>query len=243
MQQRKTCRISGCLCGLWAFCLLALAGCALFRADPLAEQRGAVVLVFDTRTAGDMRTLRRQLSACDARATFFAFGQVRRDMALTLMDLRNDGHAIGLSGLKGVDAQLSCSMYGRQKYFQDEIVPQVLGVRGCGLNPGYFLLYLPKKAKPETLELPAFIASKGFERVVDVMPGHVPLQAKRAAGLTGPVVHAYPLTTNNFDRAQIAALAKRNEILVVAPNRQVLPLLLDEARTQGVPFATLADLK
>lgn len=243
MQRRKMWRFRYCLCGLAALCLLALAGCTLFRPDPLAEQRGAVVLVFDTRTAGDLRTLCRELSACDARATFFAFGQIQRGMALTLKDLQSDGHAIGLSGLRGTDAQLYCSMYGRQKYFQDEIVPQVLGAKGCGLQPGYFLLYLPKKAKPETLELPPFIALKGFAHVVDVMPDHVPMQAKPASGLTDPVVHAYPLTTNNFDRAQIAALAKRNEILVVAPNRQVLPHLLGEVCAQGVPFATLDDLK
>ena len=243
MQRRKTWWNRCSLCGLMVLSLLALTGCALLRPDPLAEQRGAVVLVFDTRTAGDLRTLRRQLSAHNARATFFAFGQIQRGMALTLMDLQSDGHAIGLSGLRGTDAQLYSSMYGRQKYFQDEIVPQVLGAKGCGLNPGYFLLYLPKKAKPETLELSPFIASKGFARVVDVMPDHVPMQAKPAFGLKDSVIHAYPLTTNNFDRAQIAALAKRNQILVVAPNRQVLPHLLDEARAQGVPFATLADLK
>lgn len=243
MQQKKMRPFRCSLRKLAAFGLLALAGCGLFQANPLEEKRGAVVLVFDTRTAGDLRTLSQELSACDARATFFAFGQIQRGMALTLKDLQSDGHAIGLSGLRGSDAQLYSSMYGRQKYFQDEVVPQVLGAKGCGLHLDYFLLYLPKKAKPETLDLPSFIASKGFAHVVDVMSDHVPMQAKPASSLTDPVIHAYPLTTNNFDRAQIAALAKRNEILVVAPNRQVLPDLLDEARAQGVPFATLADLK
>ena len=223
--------------------LLALAGCALFRTNPLEQRRGAVVLVFDTRTAGDLEFLRRQLSAYDARATVFAAGQIRRGLALTLRDLEAEGHVVGLSGLRGTDPQLYCAMHGRQKYFQDEVVTQLLGVKGSGLNPRHFLLRLPKKAKPETLELPAFLASKGFAHVVDVMPDHVPAMARPASGLLTPVVHAYVMKTNNFDRAQIAALAERNEILVVAPDRQVLPRLLDEVRAQGVPFATVADLR
>lgn len=229
--------------GLFCVCCLALAGCALFRSNPLDEKRGAVVLVFDTRKAGNLNSLCRELSENGACATFFMSGQIRRGDALTLMDLQAAGHEFGLSGLRGTDPQLYVSMYGRQKYYQDEIVTQVLGAKGGGLNPRHFLLHIPPKAKPETLSLPAFIAAKGFAHVVDVLPDYVPQTPLAACKLKDPVVHAYTVTTNNFNRALIATLAQRNEILVVAPNRQALPALLGEVRAQGVPFATLADLK
>ena len=163
--------------------------------------------------------------------------------ALTLMDLQAAGHEFGLSGLRGTDPQLYVSMYGEQKYFQDEIVAQVMGAKSSGLNPRHFLLHIPPKAKPKTLSLPAFIAAKGFAHVVDVLPDYVPQMPLAASRVKDPVVHAYTVTTNNFNRALIATLAQRNEVLVVAPNRQVLPTLLAEVRAQGVPFATLADLK
>ena len=57
------------------------------------------------------------------------------------------------------------------------------------------------------------------------------------------VIHAHRLSEKNFDRAQIASLASRNEVLVVSPSRQVLPDLLSEIKAQGVPFATIGDLR
>jgi len=223
--------------------LLALSGCSLFRGNPLAENRGALVLIFDTRTAGDLKKLRQTLSAHDARATVFAGGQINRGLALSLYDLEDQGCEIGLSGLKGVNPQSYSLMYGRQKYFQDEIVTQVLDMQRQRLNPRYFLLPSLSQAKSETLTLPSFLVSKGFKRVVHRMPDDMPPRAKPASELTAPVLHAYLMTTNVFDRAQIASLAKHDEILIVAPNVQVLPDLLSEAQAQGVPFATVGDLK
>jgi len=222
---------------------VTLVGCSLFRGNPLAENRGAVVLVFDTRTAGDLKKLRHLLSAYDARATVFAGGQITRGLALALSDLESDGCAIGLSGLKGVNPQTYGLMYGQQKYFQDEIVTQVLDARRYDLNPRCFLLPSLSQAKGETLKLPSFLIDKGFNRVIHMMPDNLPPRAKPASELTSPVLHAYQMTTNVFDRVQIASLVKHNEILVVTPNRQVLPDLLAEARACGVPFATVADLK
>jgi len=223
--------------------LLALSGCSLFRGNPLAENRGAVVLVFDTRTAGDLKKLRQTLSAYDARATVFASGQIGRGLALALSDLQSDGCEIGLSGLKGVNPQSYSLMYGQQKYFQDEIITQVLDARRQGLNPRYFLLPSLSQAKSEALTLPSFLVSKGFKRVIHSMPANMPPRAKPASELTSPVVHVYQMTTNVFDRTLFASLAKHNELLVVAPNAQVLPDLLAEAKSCGVPFATVGDLK
>lgn len=223
--------------------MLALAGCSLFRANPLDQNRGAIVLVFDTRTAGDLKTLRQELSAAGARATVFADGRIESGTARMLMDLRSEGHEIGLSGLKGVDAESYSQAYGRQKYFQDEIVTQVLDAERQGLNMRHFLLRLPAYAKKSTLQLPEFLVSKGFERVVAVAPNYILPQARPAHELAKPVVHAQLMSSNFVDRAQIAALVKRNEVLVVRPSRKALPALLEEVRAQGVPFATLADLK
>ena len=223
--------------------MVLLPGCAFFRANPLEEKLGAVVMVLDTRTAGDMKALRKMLAANDARATVFAAGRIQRGMACQLMDLRSEGHEFGLSGLKGIDPQAYSSMYGRQKYFQDEIVTQVLDAEREGLSPRYYLLRYPSKIKAETLALPSFLVSKGFLRVVAQMPDYVSPRPVEASELAKPVLHAYLLTEKNFSRAQIATLAKRNQVLVVMPNGKVLPDFLAAVRELGVPFATLADLK
>ena len=224
--------------------ILLLVGCSLFRPNPLHEGRGAVVLVFDTRTAGDLKDLRQTLLDYDARATVFASGQIGRGTALALKDFESDGHEIGLSGLKGVDPQHYAKMYGQQKYFQDEILTQFLDAERQGFNPRYYLLRYPSRVKAEALAMPSFLVSKGFTCVVDLMPDYVSPRAVPVSALNAPsVLHAYQLTEKNFDRAQIASLASRNEVLVVSPDRQVLPALLSEARAQGVPFATVGEIQ
>ena len=226
------------------FLMLAPVGCSLLRPNPLDQGRGAVVLVFDARTAGDLKDLRQALLDYDARVTLFASGQIDRGTALALMDFESDGHEIGLSGLKGVDPQSYAKMYGQQKYFQDEILTQFMDAERQGLNPHYFLLRYPSKVKAETLALPSFLVTKGFACVVDLMPDYVSPRTITASSLDSPsVLHAYQLTVKNFDRAQIASLASRNEILVVSPSRQVLSALLSEIRAQGISFATVGDLR
>ena len=228
---------------LLLFTSLAFAGCSLFRPNPLHEGHGAVVLVFDTRTAGSLEYIRQTLGDHDARATVFAFGRVDRGMSLALKDLRSDGHEIGLSGLKGVNPQSYGKMYGQQKYFQDEILTQVIDAGRQGLNPRYYLLRYPSKATAEVFAIPPFLVSKGFACVVDLMPDHISPSAVSASSLDTPtVIHAYQMTEKNFDRAQIASLASRNQVLVVSPSPQVLPALLSEAQAQGVPFATVGEV-
>ena len=228
---------------LLLFTSLALAGCSLFRPNPLHEGRGAVVLVFDTRTAGSLANLRQALCDCDARATVFASGRIDRGMSLALKDLKSDGHEIGLSGLKGVNPQSYGKMYGLQKYFQDEILTQVMDAGRQGLNPRYYLLRYPSKATAEVFAIPPFLVSKGFACVVDLMPDHIAPSAVSASSLDNPsVLHAYQMTEKNFDRAQIASLVSHNQILVVSPSPRVLPALLSEARAQGVPFATVGEI-
>ena len=228
---------------LLLFTSLALAGCSLFRPNPLHEGRGAVVLVFDTRTAGSLEYIRQTLCDHDARATVFAFGRVDRGMSLALKDLKSDGHEIGLSGLKGVNPQSYGKTDGPQKYFQNEILTQVIDAGRQGLNPRYYLLRYPSKATAEVFAIPPFLVSKGFACVVDLMPDHVSPCAISASSLDNPaVLHAYQMTEKNFDRAQIASLASRNQILVVSPSPQVLPALLSEAQAQGVPFATVGEV-
>lgn len=224
--------------------MMAFVGCSLFRPNPLDQGRGAVVLVLDMRTAGDLKDLRQTLGDCDARATIFASGQIDRGTALMLKDFKSDGHEIGLSGLKGVDPQSYGKMYGRQKYFQDEILTQFLDAERQGLNPRYFLLRYPSKVKAEVLEIPPFLVSKGFACVVDLMPDHISPRPIPVSSLNAPsVLHAYQMTEKNLDRAQIASLASRNEILVVSPSPRVLPVLIAEAKAQGVPFATVGEIR
>ena len=224
--------------------ILLLVGCSLFRPNPLDRGRGAVVLVFDTRTAEGLGDLRQTLLDCDARATVFASGRIDRGKALALKDFKSDGCEIGLSGLKGVDPQFYGKMYGQQKYFQDEILTQFLDAERQGFNPRYYLLRYPSRMKAEALAMPSFLVSKGFTCVVDLMPDYISPRAVPVSALNSPsVLHAYQLTEKNFDRAQIASLASRNEVLVVSPDRQVLPALLSEARAQGVPFATVGEIR
>ena len=226
-----------------ALVLLAFTGCSLFPRNPLEQNRGAIVLVFDTRTAGDLKSLRRTLAEYDARATVFAAGRIDRWTAGVLKDLKADGHEIGLSGLRGLDPKQYAAMYGQQKFFQDEIVAQVLDARRERLNPRYFLLQPITQGKREALTLPSFLVAKGFSLVVHRMPPEMLPSSRPAYEKAGPMVNAYALTESNFDRMRIEALVKLNEILVVSPTRQILPALLDAARAHGVPFATLSDLR
>lgn len=223
--------------------LLAFTGCSLLPRNPLEQNRGAIVLVFDTRTTGDLKSLRQTLADYDVRATVFAAGQIGRGTADVLKDLKADGHEIGLSGLRGLDPKQYTAMYGQQKFFQDEIVTQVLDARREGLNPRYYLLQPVTQGRREALALPSFLVAKGFARVVHRMPPEMQPSSRSAYEKAGAVVNAYALTESNFDRTRIEALAKLNEILVVSPTRQVLPALLDAARAHGIPFATLSDLR
>lgn len=223
-------------------CTALLSGCAVLRSNPLDGNRGAVVLVFDTRTAGDLKSLREVLSRYDARATVFVAGQITRGLAGRLYALRDDGHEIGLSGLRGVNPQAYCRTSGQQKYFQDEIVTQVLDARRFDLNPRYFLIGTLDSGKPNPVALTSFLVSKGLARVVHKQPDYVDPRDCPRSELTASVIHAYHLTEKNFDSARIAALAGKNRILVVTPDRKVLPALLAAARAADVPFATLADL-
>ena len=225
------------------FLMLTLVGCSLFRSNPLDRGRGAVVLVFDTRTAGSLADLRQALCDHGARATVFASGRIDRGMSLALKDFKADGHEIGLSGLKGFDPQSYGKMYGQQKYFQDEILTQFLDAERQGLNPRYYLLRYPSRAKAEVFAIPLFLVSKGFACVVDLMPDYVSPRAVSVSTLDSPsVLHAYQMTEKNFTRAQIASLASRNQILVVSPSPRVLPAILSEVQAQGVPFATVGEI-
>ena len=227
---------------LLGIALLALAGCTCFRTNPLELNRGAVVLVFDTRTAGNLKALRQTLARYDARATVFVSGQIQARRAAELQDLCSEGHEIGLAGLKGVDARSYSRMYGPEKYFQDEILAQVLGAKRYGLDARYYLLpqfYEKKSAGPT---VPSMLVSKGFERVVQMRDEKVAPSAWTAERLSKPILPAYALTTNALDRSLVAELAAHNKILIVAPDRRVLPDLLDVVRAHGVPFATFGDI-
>lgn len=227
---------------LFGMALLALAGCACFRTNPLERNRGAVVLVFDTRTSGDLKALRRTLARYDARATVFVSGQIQARRAAELQDLCSEGHEIGLAGLKGVDARSYSRMYGPEKYFQDEILAQVLGAQRYGLDARYYLLpqFYEKKSAGQTV--PALLVSKGFQCVVQKRDEKVKPTAWKTEKLSKPILPAYVMTTSSLDRALIAELVARNKILIVTPDLRVLPDLLDAVRVHGVPFATLGDI-
>lgn len=228
---------------LLGIALLALAGCTCFRTNPLELNRGAVVLVFDTRTSGNLKALRQTLARYDARATVFVSGQIQARRAAELQDLCSEGHEIGLAGLKGVDARSYSRMYCPEKYFQDEILAQVLGAKRYGLDARYYLLPQFYEKAPAGQTVPAMLVKKGFERVVQKRDEKVVPTAWTAERLSKPILPAYALTTNVLSGAQLEELAARNKILIVAPDRRVLPDLLDAVRAHGVPFATLGDLR
>ena len=227
--------LSGGLVLLFAWVFV---GCALFRANPLTANRGAVVLILDTRTCGNLRDLRATLVRYDACATIFAAGQVSRSSVLSLYDLREAGCEIGISGLRAIDPERYTATYGSQKYFQDEIVPQLLGAEKTSLNPDLVLLPTLKSTN-----ISDFLHAKGFKRVLHKLPNYIRPQTNSPEDFAKPLIHVYSLTSDNFDRSLIASLARQNRILVVIPDQAVLLDLLAEAREQNVPFATVSDLK
>lgn len=224
--------------GVWVVCLLMLAGgCSLFRSKPLAQKRGAIALVFDSRTCGDIVGTSRKLAEQDVAATFFVSGQIDRGRAIQLMGILDDGHALGLSGLTGIDPKLAIAMFGAQKYFQDEIVTQYLGAKREGLEIRYFA-YPPGRG---TSESDAFLLKKGFRILVRTDASAAGQQLPDPSEPSS-VITAVRLTKDNFNPAQLVDVSSRNQLYIVSPAPDVLPFLIEKARFRGIPFVTLDDL-
>jgi len=213
-----------------------LTGCSFFRGNPLAQNRGAVVLLFDSRNGTDFRSVRKTLEPYGAKATFFQAGNFRGGALGQLRDLLYYGHVIGLSGLHGADPKTQIEMFGAQKYYQDEVVMQVLDAQSRGFDAPYFA-YPIEKGTPEA---DAMLIAKGFRKVVSTYKD-VPVPVAKAEGMK-PKLQAYVLTEEEFDPSLLPRLAERNELLIVTPAFGVLTNLLEAATAARVPFATLDDL-
>lgn len=188
------------------------AGCALWRADPRSLNRGALVLVFDTSTAGDLKSLRHKLAEYDARATFFVAGHVNRGVARPLRDLIEDGCEVGLSGLRGEDPRHAMAVKGEQRYYQDEVALQVMDAEARGFRVNAFA-FRPGKGTPEA---EALLRSRGFKYVLANY-------------------------TNDVDLATLNEAVSRNRVLIVAPPRNSLESILISARAADIPFATVSE--
>lgn len=189
------------------------AGCSLLRPDPLKADRGALLLVFDTRVTRNFREVSRVLDAYDARATFFIAGEINRGVVGHYRTLVKDGHDVGLSGLRGLDPKRGVEMYGAQKYYQDEIVTQLLGAQRYDLEVRDFA-FQPGRG---TAEFAAFLRGKGFKRVVTL-----------------------PTPSERFDPS---VLVRPGSTLLVTPaSLPALTNILETARSSRIPFATISDL-
>ena len=99
--------------------------------DTVAIQRavdacvGTLVLSFDDRNFDDWEKALPLFDKYDAHVTFFVSGVMDGDAVKRLKTLRAHGHSIGLHGLHHANADAAVAKKGAEKYFADDIAPQL----------------------------------------------------------------------------------------------------------------------
>ena len=147
-------------------CGLALPG--------LADGRGALVLSFDDSNFSDWERAVPVFDRYAAHATFFFNGSVDDKASRVLKKLRDHGHSVGLHGLKHQNVDSAVATKGAEKYFAEEIVPQLDGARTAGI-PITSFAYPNCRSTDETDEL---FRTNGFKHVRGGLKGVAPYDPK-----------------------------------------------------------------
>ena len=130
-------RMSIALCALACMGLMA-APDGSGKADK--PSRGVLCLTFDDRHFANWLCARAVFRKHGAHATFFVHGAIDGQAAAAMKALRDDGHSLGLHGLKHARAASSLEKLGAEGYRAAEIAPQLDAARAHGLtirNWGY----------------------------------------------------------------------------------------------------------
>ena len=148
---------------------------------PSEEPVGTLILSFDDRNLDDWKKALPLFDKYDAHVTFFIYGNLDGETIKKLKDIRAHGHSIGLHGLKHADADTAIVQKGAERYFAEEIVPQLERMRVAWI-PVTSFAYPNCRFSTESDEL---FKAKGFAHVRGGLKGVAPYDPKgeKQAGL------------------------------------------------------------
>ena len=151
-------------------CGTILAAVALAAASAYA--RGILCLTFDDSHFADWEAVMPLFEKYNARATFFARGELTPRCVAGMRRLSKAGHSIGLHGRLHVRAPVYVGERGADAWLRDEVLPQVEICRSAGLTSTSFAY--PYNARTE--ETDGLLRGHGFVRLrsgVYARPGDV----------------------------------------------------------------------
>ena len=148
---------------------------------PSEEPVGTLVLSFDDRNFDDWEKALPLFDKYDARVTFFVSGAMDGDTVKRLKKLRARGHSIGLHGLRHLNANEEVARKGAERYFADDIAPQLDRLRVSWI-PVTSFAYPNCRFSDES---DALFKAKGFTHVRGGHKGVAPYDPKgeKQAGL------------------------------------------------------------
>ena len=149
--------------------------------QPSEEKTGQLVLSFDDRNFDDWLNAMPIFEKYGARATFFVCGPIDDKASRTMKKLSEAGHSVGLHGLRHANANEAIEQKGSERYFKEEIEPQMVICRVAHIPITSF-------AYPNcrwSQESDALFKAKGFRHVRGGHKGVAPYDPKgeKQAGL------------------------------------------------------------
>ena len=163
-----------------AFSLAAVVLCGCRLDDPVGaadcarEPVGTLVLSFDDHNFNDWLNALPVFDRYGAHVTFFVSGPIDGDAVRAMKELRAHGHSIGLHGLRHANADAAIAKKGAERYFRDDILPQLESCLASSIPVTSF-------AYPNcrfTDESDALFKAKGFAHVRGGHKGIAPFDPK-----------------------------------------------------------------
>ena len=127
---------------------------------PLAA-RGVLLLSFDDKNFADWEAAAPIFAKYGAHATFFVSGDLPQEAVRALKHLAEKGHSIGLHGLNHLNADAAVAERGAERYYAEEVWPQMDRARKCYV-PFESFAYPNCQWSDET---DALFREKGFKHV------------------------------------------------------------------------------
>lgn len=143
-------------------------------------EMGALLLSFDDRNFKGWVEAMPLFEKYGARATFFVSGSIDDEAVAAMRKLADAGHTVGLHGLNHTDAVPAIKAVGAEKYFADDIVPQLEACKAAGFDIRSFAY--PNCVRDEVSD--KLFYAHGFEHVRGCANGFTPFdpQGTKQAG-------------------------------------------------------------
>ncbi len=135
-----------------------VAGLVVENCRPAPRRRGALILSFDDRNFADWIAALPLFEKSGAHATFFVSGPINDEAVRAMKRLSEAGHSVGLHGLAHANADEALAAMGAERYWKEEIEPQLAACR-VGYVPIRSFAYPNCRRTDETDEL---FRAKGF---------------------------------------------------------------------------------